>query len=165
MVMRHLRSAPTINPILDKHIVPAADLVTLTLGISQSDPYIFVRGCGDPDGVLCDVGTLDLVRQRLYGAVPLLHQGDATLFMNGESATWTGIDNPFGYTAAQVVPIELRHIAWYFGSKGVVPVNSMTIKDHPLLTDEWFSTFDRFGPNGMDATTWGQLPNRPRSKG
>ena len=72
--------------------------------------------------------------------------------MNGESVTWMGIANPFGYTAAQVAPIELRHIAWYFESKGVVPVHSMTIKDHPLLTYEWFSTIDRFGPNGMDAT-------------
>jgi hypothetical protein len=37
----------------------------------------------------------------------------------------------------------------------------MTIKDHPLLTDDWLSTFDRFGPNGTAATRWGQLPNHP----
>jgi hypothetical protein len=154
-----------VNPILSKHTVPAAALTELKLGISQSDPYLFARGCGDPDGVLCDPGTLDRVRQRLNGVVPLLHQGDANLFVDGESATWTGIANPFGYTAAQIVPMELQHIAWYFGSKGVVPVNSMTIKDHPLLTDDWFTTFDRFGPNGTDAPAWGQLPKSPRREG
>jgi hypothetical protein len=124
-----------------------------------------VLGCAQSDDVLCDVGTLDRVRQKLYGIVPLLHQGDATLFKNGESAAWAGIANPCGYAVAQVVPMELEHVAWYFGSKGVVPVNSMSFKYHPLLTDNWFSTFDRFGPNGTDATALGQLSNSPRRRG
>lgn len=154
-----------VNPILRKGIVTSADLTNLKLGISQSDPYLFASGCGEPDDVLCDVSAIPRARQELYGIVPLLQQGDANLFKRGESATCTGIANPFGYTAGQVVPMELEHIAWYFGSKGVVPVNSMTIRDHPVLADDWFSTFDRFGPNGTDAPTWGQLPHKPRRRG
>jgi len=34
----------------------------------------------------------------------------------------------------------------------------MTIQGYSLLTDDWFSAFDRFGPNGTDAAAWGQLP-------
>lgn len=154
-----------VNPILRKGIVTSADLTNLKLGISQSDPYLFASGCGEPDDVLCDASAIPRARQELYGVVPLLQQGGANLFKRGESATWTGIANPFGYTAGQVVPMELEHIAWYFGSKGVVPVNSMTIRDHPVLADDWFSTFDRFGPNGTDAPTWGQLPHKPRRRG
>lgn len=154
-----------VNPILSKYMVPTADLADLKLGISQSDLYLFMRGCGEPDDALCDAGTLDRVRQRLYGIVPLLHQGDARLFKDGESATWTGIANPFGYKAGQVVPMELEHKAWYFGSKDMIPVNSMTVKNHSVLTDDWFSAFDRFGPNGTDAPAWGQLPNRPPTRG
>ena len=151
-----------VNPILRNGIVTSTDLVNLKLGISRSDPYLFEHGCGEPGDVLGEPGTISRVRQNLYGIVPLLQQGDAALFKDGESATWTGIDNPFGYTSGQVVPMELEHLAWYFGSKGVVPANSMTIKDHPILSDDWFSTFDRFGPNGTDAPAWGRLPNRPR---
>jgi hypothetical protein len=34
----------------------------------------------------------------------------------------------------------------------------MTVKGDSALIDDWFSTFDRFGPNGTDAATWGQIP-------
>lgn len=153
-----------VNPMLNDGIVTSSDVANLKLGISQSDPYIFTDSCGEPGDVLGDAGTLSRVRQELYGTVPLLQQGDARLFKDGERATWTGIANPFGYTAGQVVPMELAHVAWYYGSKGVVPVNTMTIKNHPVLTYRWLSTFDRFGPNGTDAPTWGKLPNEANSE-
>jgi hypothetical protein len=148
------------NPILTGGTVTSTDIANLKLGISGSDPYLFVTGCGEPGSPLCEKG-LDRVRQDLRGVVPLLHQGDANFVKSGVSATWSGIANPFGYTGGQAVPLQLAHLAWYFGSKGVVPLNTMTIKDHPLLTDDWLSTFDRFGPNGTAATRWGQLPNHP----
>jgi hypothetical protein len=150
-----------VNPILTGGDVTCADIADLKLGVSGSDPYVFVNGCGEPDGSLCDPGTLNRARQDLYGVVPLQHQGNAALFRSGYEVTWTGIANPFGFTRGQTVPLELQHITWYFGSKGVIPLNSITIKDDSLLTDDWFSTFDRFGPNGTDAPAWGQLPKLP----
>lgn len=153
-----------VNPILFGGDVTSADIAELKLGVSGSDPHIFVDGCGEPDGSLCDPGTLNRARQDLYGVVPLQHQSNAALLRSGYEVTWTGIANPFGFTRGQTVPLELQHIAWYFGSKGVIPLNSMTIKDDSLLTDDWFSTFDRFGPNGTDAAAWGQLPKLPAMK-
>ena len=60
-----------------------------------------------------------------------------------------------------MVPITLEQVVWYFGSKGVVPLNSMSIKDSNHLKDQRFPAFDRFGPGGTDAARWGQLPNYP----
>jgi hypothetical protein len=97
----------------------------------------------------------------LYGIVPLQQQCNASLFKSGQEITWTGIRNPFGYTAGQTVPLQLERVGWYFGSKGVIPLNSMTIKDDSTLTDDWFPAFDRFGLNGTDAAEWGQIPNYP----
>jgi hypothetical protein len=153
-----------VNPILTGGDVTSADIANLKLGVSGSDPHIFVNGCGEPDSSLCEPGTLNRARQDLYGVVPLHHQANAALFRGGYEVTWTGIANPFGFTRGQTAPLKLQHITWYFGNKGVVPLNSMTIKDDPVLTDDWFPTFDRFGPNGTDAATWGQLPKLPAMK-
>ena len=150
-----------VNPILTKGIVTSTDIANLKLGISGSDPHLFANGCGKPHRSLGHPGTLDRARQDLYGTVPLMHQGDAAFLKSGKTATWTGIANPFGYTAGETVPIDLEQLAWYFGSKGVVPLNSMTIKDNSLLTEDWFSTFDRLGPDGTQAAAWGHLPNYP----
>jgi hypothetical protein len=61
-----------------------------------------------------------------------------------------------------VVPIKLEHIAWYFGSKGVIPL-SMIGKDSSMIMRYWFSTFDllnlrplrseRDGRSGVRGTT------------
>ncbi len=89
------------------------------------------------------------------------HQCDANLFRSGHEVTWTGIRNPFGYAAGQKVALQREHEAWYFGSKGAILLNSMTIKCDPTLTNDWFLAFDRFGPNGTDAAEWRQIPNDP----
>jgi hypothetical protein len=103
-------------------IIKTADIAELKLGVTGRDPHLFVKRCGEPDDVLCDPGTLDRVRQDLYGVVPLQHQANANVFDNGgDSVTWTGIENPFGFTADETVPIKLEHVAWYFGSKAEVP--------------------------------------------
>ena len=149
------------NPVMTDNIIRPADITELKLGITGSDPYLFAEGCGEPDGSPCEPRSIHRGRQDLYGVVPLQHQCDANLFRSGHEITWTGIRNPFGYTAGQKVPLQLEHVAWYFGSKGVIPLNSMTIKYDPILTDDWFPAFDRFGPNGTDAAEWGQIPNYP----
>jgi hypothetical protein len=135
------------NPIVSAGNVSVADIAELKLGVTRSDPHLFELGCGEPDGSLCDIHSIDRARQELYGRVPLQHQCGANLFREGYKATWTGIANPFGYTAGQSVPLQLQHVAWYHGSKGVIPLNSMTIRDASIITDDWFPTFDRFGPN------------------
>jgi hypothetical protein len=150
-----------VNPILTGGDVTSADIADLKLGLSDSDPHIFINGCGEPEGSPCEPGTPSRARQDLYGVVPLHHQANAAIFRSGYEVTWTGIDNPFGFTRGQTVPLELQHVTWYHGSKGIVPLNSMTVKDDEVLTDDWFSTFDRFGPNGTDAATWGQIPKPP----
>jgi hypothetical protein len=141
--------------------IRTADSAELKLGISGGDPYLFVRDCGASDGSLCEPRSIHRTRQDLYGVVPLQHQCNANLFRSGHEITWTGIRNPFGYTARQTVPLQLEHVAWYSGSKGMIPLNSMTIKDDSTLTDDWFPAFDRFGPNGTDAAERGQIPNYP----
>jgi hypothetical protein len=149
------------NPIMTGGTIRTADIAELKLGVTGADPYIFRNGCGEPDSPLCDSGTTDRARQDLYGIVPLQHQCSANLFRRGYEVTWTGIRNPFGYAAGQTVPIRLQHVAWYFGSKGVIPLNSLIVKDDPAVKDDWFPTLDRFGPNGTAAAEWGQIPNYP----
>ena len=144
------------NPIVSGGVVTASDIADLKLGVSGSDPYIF-RDCEQANGI-CASGSLERVRQDLFGVVPLQHQVDATVFLNWQLATWSGVANPFGYTRGQKAVIQPQHVVWYHGSKGVVPLNSISFRDTPILTDDWFSIFDRFGPNGTDAAVWGQLP-------
>jgi hypothetical protein len=150
------------NPIgFREGVVRIADIAGLKLGVTGASPAIFRASCGKPDGSLCATGSTDRARQELYGRVPLQNQCESNLFINGYRATWTGIRNPFGYTAGQSVPIQLQHVAWYFGSEGVIPINSLIVNDDRIITDDWFPTFDRFGPNGTAALRWGQIPNYP----
>jgi hypothetical protein len=149
------------NPILVGGDVTATDIANLKLGVSGSDVYLFRHGCGEGNDALCNPGTLDRARQDLYGVVPLTHQCGANLFRSGYQVTWPDISNPFGFAAGQRVTLQLEHAVWYFSSQGVIPLNSMTMKKDPVISDGWFSTFDRFGSNGTDAASWGQLPNYP----
>lgn len=150
-----------VNPILRDGLVTSADIAELKLGVSDSDPYIFINECGDADGSPCAPGSRSRARQDLYGVVPLHSQTNAAVFRSGHEVTWTGIDNPFGLTRGQRVPLELQHVTWYHASKGVVPLNSVTVKGDSALIEDWFPTFDRFGPNGTDAAIWGQIPKPP----
>lgn len=150
------------NPILARGgDITAVDIADLKLGVSGSDPHLFRNTCGEHSDALCTPGTLDRARQDLYGTVPLAHQCGANLFRRGHRVTWPEISNPFGFAAGQTVTLRLEHVVWYFSCKGVIPLNSMTMSESPVLTDDWFPTFDRFGPNGTDAAAWGQLPNYP----
>ena len=149
------------NPMLTGGDVTTADIANRKLGVSGSDPHLFVHNCGEPNSVLCDPGNLHRARQDLHGVVPLTHQCDATLFKSGYLVTWPGFPNPFGFAAGQSVALQLEHVVWYFSSGGVIPLNSMTMSMDPVLTDDWFRTFDRFGPNGTEAAAWGQLPSYP----
>jgi hypothetical protein len=72
-----------------------------------------------------------------------------------ESVTFPGIR----WFPSLGVHTGLEHVAWYFGSKGIIPLNGMTVKDAPAIAEQWFGAFDRFGPRGTDAEAWGQLPN------
>lgn len=148
-----------VNPILrgTGNQIKTADIADLGLGISSSDSYIF-RECpvaGEP----CEAGSVDRARQELHGVVPLHQQGDAAVFRSKQTAIWNGVDNPFGFGKGQWDLIQVPHIVWYYGSKGVVPLNSISFRDDPLLTDHWFTAFDRFGPGGTDAAAWGSLPS------
>lgn len=151
------------NPILARGgDVTASDIADLKLGMSGSDPHLFRDGCGEHSDGLCAPGTPDRARQDLCGLVPLTHQCGANLFGSGFRVTWPGISNPFGFEAGHTVALQLEHVVWYFSNKGVIPLNSMTMSKDPVLEDDWFPTFDRFGPNGTDVAEWGQLPNYPR---
>jgi hypothetical protein len=84
-----------VNPILTGGDVTSADIADLKLGLSDSDPHIFINGCGEPEGSPCEPGTPSRARQDLYGVVPLHHQANAAIFRSGYEVTWTGIDNPW----------------------------------------------------------------------
>jgi hypothetical protein len=112
---------------------------------------------------LCEATRIYGGCQDLNGVVPLQHQCDANLFASGREITWTGIRNAFGYAAGQKVAPQLEHVAWYFGSKGAIPLNSMTIKCEPSRRNDWYPPFDRVGPNGTDGAECGQIRNYSKS--
>jgi hypothetical protein len=53
----------------------------------------------------------------------------------------------------------LWYFLWYFGSKGVVRENAITVKVNAALTGDLFPAFDCFGSGATDAAQWAQMPN------
>jgi hypothetical protein len=89
---------------------------------------------------------MERARQELYGRVPLASQCDGHTSEAGELQTWSGIADPFGFKKGQNLRIKLEYVISYFGSKGVVRENTITVKDNAALTSDGFPAFDRFGP-------------------
>jgi hypothetical protein len=157
-----------VNPITFGGDVTADDTAAIgigaSIGASDSDPYLFTNNGGRPDGSLCDRNSMERVLQELYGrvplaSVPLANQCNGHISEAGELQTWSGIANPFGFKKGQNVRIQLEYVLWYFGSKGVVRENAITVKINAALPGDWFPAFDRFGPGGTDAAQWAQMPN------
>lgn len=132
-------------PIVSGKLVTASDLANIGIGISGSVARIFATDL------------LDGVRQQLYGVVPLQHQTNSGSL--GASVTFDGTPNPWGYVQGQKVTQRYEHVVWYYGSKGVAPLDSMYLGTASSLYDQWVEAYDQFGPNGSLVAQWGQLPN------
>jgi hypothetical protein len=46
-------------------------------------------------------------------------------------------------------------------SKGMVPLDSLMMRDSATYEDQWHEAYSQFGPNGSLASVWGQVPNYP----
>jgi hypothetical protein len=135
------------QPIVGGGFVTSQDIVDIGIGVSGSGAQLFSSG------------PLDDARQALYGKVPLQHQVNTGPL--GKLATWDGTSNPWGYEEGEKVPMRYEHVAWYFGSKGVAPLDSLMMRDDKKYRDQWHEAYDQFGPNGSKAADWGQVPNYP----
>jgi len=134
-------------PITGGGFVTAGDIANIGIGVSGSGARIFATD------------TLDGVRQQLYGVVPLQHQSNGNTI--GDPVTFDGTPNPWGYARGRTVAQRYEHVVWYYGSKGVAPLESMYLSATSSLHDQWVQAYDKFGPNGSLVAQWGQLPNYP----
>ena len=134
-------------PITGGGFVTANDIANIGIGVSGSGAHIFATD------------TLDGVRQQLYGVVPLQHQCNSGTI--GDPVTFDGTPNPWGYARGQRVAQRYEHVVWYYGSKGVAPLDSMYLGTYGSLHNQWVQAYDKFGPNGSLVAQWGQLPNYP----
>jgi hypothetical protein len=136
------------QPIVAGGFVTATDIANIGVGASGSEAQIF-----------SSASRIDNVRKQLYGVVPLTHQVNTDPL--GSNATWNGTPNPWGYTNGQSVPIRYEHVAWYFGSQGKVPLDSLMMRDDDTYQAQWHEAYTQFGPNGTQVVQWGQIPNFP----
>jgi hypothetical protein len=134
-------------PIVSGGFVTANDIANIGLGVSGSGARIFATEM------------LDTVRQQLYGSVPLQHQVNSNSI--GDPVTFDGTPNPWGYAKGRTVAQRYEHVMWYYGSKGVAPLDSMYLSEYGSLQNQWVQAYDQFGPNGSLVAQWGQLPNHP----
>jgi hypothetical protein len=134
-------------PIVSGGFVTASDIANIGIGVSGSVARIFATDA------------LDGVRQQLYGVVPLQHQVNSRSI--GAPVTFDGTPNPWGYAKGRTVAQRYEHVVWYYGSKGVAPLDSMYLGAASTLHDQWVQAYDQFGPNGSLVAQWGQLPNYP----
>ena len=134
-------------PIVAGGFVTVSEIANIGIGVSGSVARIF------------STNTLDAVRKQLYGVVPLQHQVNANSI--GLTITWKGTPNPWGYPKGKSTPQRYEHVAWYYGSKGVAPLDSLYLGDSSSLRAQWFEAYDQFGPNGALVARWGQIPNYP----
>lgn len=136
------------QPIVQGGFVTAQDIANIGVGVSGSGANLFQGG------------ELDQVRPQLYGEVPLQHQVNTGPL--GSPATWDGTPNSFGFSKGQTVPIKYEHVTWYYGSKGVAPLDSLMMRDDSSYTSQWHEAYQQFGPNGSKVANWSQIPNRGR---
>ena len=133
-------------PIVSGGFVTVSDIANIGIGVSGSSARIFAD-------------SLDMVRQQLYGVVPLQHQVNSGTI--GDPVTFNGTPNPWGYGKGRRVAQRYEHVVWYYGSKGVAPLDSMYLGATSSLHDQWVQAYDQFGPNGSLVARWGQVPNYP----
>jgi hypothetical protein len=134
-------------PIVSDGFVTVNDIANIGIGVSGSVGRIFAD-------------RLDGVRQQLYGVVPLQHQVNSGTTI-GEPVTFDGTPNPWGYARGRTVTQRYEHVVWYYGSKGIAPLESMYLGAFESFRDQWIQAYDQFGPNGNLVAQWGQLPNYP----
>ena len=133
-------------PITQGGFVTVADLVNIGVGTSGSGVHLF-KG-----------GDLDRVRKELYGKVPQHHQVNVPL---GQATVWDGTPNPWGFARGQSVALRYEHAAWYHGSKGPIPLDSLMLREDAGYVSQWHEAFGKFAPNGTHVAQWGQIPNYP----
>ena len=137
------------NPVQGNGDVSVTDIRNIGIGVTGSDPDMFSGQ------------DTDLLQRQLYGEVPLQHQANANRLENGYKITWDGTRNPWGFTQGTTNAIRYEYMAWYHGTQGPTPYDSMLMRDDATLNAQWHGAYSQFGPNGSRASVWGQVPNYP----
>ena len=137
------------NPITSGGFVTAGNMANIGVGASGSDPKLF------------NAPQVDNLYKQLYGVMPTQHQVNAGMLVRGDPITWDGTPNPWGFTKGQTTPIRYEYVAWYYDDQGVVPRDSLLMRDYRSLHTQWYEAYDQFGPNGTLVSRWGQIPDYP----
>lgn len=118
-------------------------------------------GSGIGQSLFNQSGPTTSLRKFIYGKVPSQHQVNPGNL--GDTMVWpsTPVPNPFGLTAGQSFTLQYQHMAWFCSSGGPTPMDSLYMRDQTSLMSQWHTAYTRFGPNGTDVATWGQIPNYP----
>jgi hypothetical protein len=131
------------NPITTGREVTTAELRTIGLGVTGSDPNLFTSEMTETN------------LKALYGRVPTSHLANANRFMNNYQITWDGTPNPWGYTAGTTNTLRYEYLTWYHGSQGPTPLDSLMMTDNATLQAQWHEGYQQNGPNGSLASVWG----------
>jgi len=137
------------NPITTGGQVTLADIRSIDIGVTGSDPDMFAGGMTDAN------------QSQLYGDVPLEHQTNAHRLIDGYPITWDGTSNPWGFRAGTMNAIRYEYLVWYHSSQGPIPFDSMLMRDNANLVSQWHEAWSQNGLNGSFAAQWGYLPNYP----
>lgn len=136
------------NPITGANL-GATDLRAIGVGVSGSDPEMF------------EGSDTDTLQRALYGDVPTQHQVNANRLVKGYQIRWDGTPNPWGFAAGTTNAIRYEYLAWYHGTLGPTPLDSMLMRDNSTLRAQWHEAYQQNGPNGIWASRWGYIPSYP----
>jgi hypothetical protein len=102
------------NPITSGGHVTPADIASIGVGMTGSDPPLFTNECGEPNNALGDVNSIQHARQENWGKVPLQHQGNAAVFREADTST-SGRASP---TRSATPPVRWYPSRWsrWFGT-------------------------------------------------
>ena len=134
------------------------DLIAAKFGISISDTYIQFP--------YSNLDILQSVRDVYNaGGLHCLLNGDSRYSRQNRTHSWNNApSNPFGHGAGYSSAASPEHLAWYYGSKGVLPVHSFGLaRTHgstpgPQTLPNYRKAIDRFGRGGSSASQWGPFP-------
>ena len=134
------------NPVLSPDSFTCSELIAMKVGQATANPQMFEEGAERTSCV-----------NQAHGQIPQSLAGDAPYHQSGYQITFDGTPNPWGYTAGQRVTVSLPLVFWFYGHKGVMPMDQEAIVKGSL-EDNFQGAMDQFGPGGTRRAQWGGVP-------
>lgn len=131
-------------------------------------------GSGVGQSLFNQTGPTTKLRKHIYRKVPSQHQiNPGNIGEAGYIWPSSPVSNPFGFVPGDTFTLEYQHVCWFCSGPtsfsgttplngGPTPLDSLFMRDQDSLRSQWHTAYGRFGPNGSDAATWGQIPNFPQ---